>query len=476
MIVIVSNTVSAEVFKWVDKNGKVHFSDHAPNNDKTEIDVKSYTKGVDKSASAFLFDYDAIKLLEPKHYTSMKQTRRIGLEKVLLDIDGQTLGKNAVIGRIHAVHFKNKSVAGCANIKPTDMHFGHAKVLVNKSPLATNLHKMFQSYGYDSLGGDENIFVNQEKKFAELSVAAIIKKINILSCSKNSSVYDDAKVSTYLKVDWKVFDNLTRKTIFSTTTEGKDDGFKKLVRTRGNLASFTNAFVYAGQNLLANPEFEKLLEPDNQKMVSVSPNNSSSNTSLYLKLQTPIAGSTFSQRVRALKNGSVTVRSPMGHGSGFLITNTLLLTNFHVVEGQSRVMIVNGDIELQGTVLRTDKARDVALIELNSHPELQPLSISNIEPESGETLYLIGTPLDEALDHTVSKGILSASRIFDRQRYLQTDTAINPGNSGGPAFDAYGNVIGIAVRAIFSKDGGSKNIGYLIPIDDAFKALLIEKQ
>merc|ERR1719230_1555647 len=42
---------------------------------------------------------------------------------------------------------------------------------------------------------------------------------------------------------------------------------------------------------------------------------------------------------------------------------------------------------------------------------------------------------------------------------LQIDAAINPGNSGGPAFDARGQVIGIASSGI----PGQQNIGYIIP-------------
>ena len=50
---------------------------------------------------------------------------------------------------------------------------------------------------------------------------------------------------------------------------------------------------------------------------------------------------------------------------------------------------------------------------------------------------------------------------------------MNPGNSGGPVFNSSGNVIGITVAGMFTRDGGSKNINYVIPIVDALESLKI---
>ena len=67
----------------------------------------------------------------------------------------------------------------------------------------------------------------------------------------------------------------------------------------------------------------------------------------------------------------------------------------------------------------------------------------------------------------ITKGIVSritTARYSASQRLLsvQIDAAINGGNSGGPAFDANGEVVGVA----FAKNASSRvdNIGYLIPV------------
>lgn len=50
---------------------------------------------------------------------------------------------------------------------------------------------------------------------------------------------------------------------------------------------------------------------------------------------------------------------------------------------------------------------------------------------------------------------------------------VNHGNSGGPVFNKSGNVIGVTVSGLFTDDGASRNINYVIPILDALDALKI---
>jgi S1-C subfamily serine protease len=116
--------------------------------------------------------------------------------------------------------------------------------------------------------------------------------------------------------------------------------------------------------------------------------------------------------------------------------------------------------------------RDVALVELDELPPYEPLAVCRARADVGETVYVVGTPLDEKLSLTVTKGIISQHRTLKDQTYYQTDAVINKGNSGGPAFNEQGEVIGIAVAATFARGGGGLGINYLIPIDDALAAVI----
>jgi serine protease Do len=160
-----------------------------------------------------------------------------------------------------------------------------------------------------------------------------------------------------------------------------------------------------------------------------------------------------------------------GSGSGFLISDDgLLLTNDHVVAGSKYVKLKWSDgAESLGEVVRTDRRRDVALVRADAKGRL-PLALRTGEANQGETVYAIGSPLGEALQNTMTKGIVSANRVQGGQAFIQSDVAVTHGNSGGPLLDEKGQVIGITDWGIGS-DSGNLNLNFFIPIGDALRAL-----
>ena len=84
----------------------------------------------------------------------------------------------------------------------------------------------------------------------------------------------------------------------------------------------------------------------------------------------------------------------------------------------------------------------------------------------GEVVYAVGSPFGQSLSGTITRGVLSARRVFEGVPFLQSDVAVNPGNSGGPLIDANGRVIGITVIGT-----GAQGINMFIPIDDVLDKL-----
>ncbi|MDB5497621.1 MAG: hypothetical protein JWP28_1652 [Phenylobacterium sp.] len=160
-----------------------------------------------------------------------------------------------------------------------------------------------------------------------------------------------------------------------------------------------------------------------------------------------------------------------GSGSGFLISDDgLLLTNQHVVGSSKYVKLKWSDgTESLGEVLRVDRRRDVALVRADTKGRL-PLALRTSGVNQGETVYAIGSPLGEALQNTMTKGIVSANRVQDGQPFIQSDVAVTHGNSGGPLLDEKGQVIGLTDWGIGS-DSGNLNLNFFIPIGDALRVL-----
>ena len=78
-------------------------------------------------------------------------------------------------------------------------------------------------------------------------------------------------------------------------------------------------------------------------------------------------------------------------------------------------------------------------------------------------------PAGQDFQGTVSSGIVSANRVIDGLRYIQSDVSVSPGSSGGALLDETGSVIGITVSGV--QVGGPAGLNLFIPIGDAMDFL-----
>ena len=180
-----------------------------------------------------------------------------------------------------------------------------------------------------------------------------------------------------------------------------------------------------------------------------------------------LAAADVPELVRRHGDAVVMVKNAAGRGSGFLISRQgHVITNYHVVEGNSRVQIELFRRTPQGyekhdlkriKIIALQPLRDIALLQLDLE-ELKgeppaPLVISGDDDlHVGDLIFAVGSPL--GLERTVTQGIVSStSRRIGNLRMIQTDAAINPGNSGGPLFNARGEVIGIVCAGATMFDG-----------------------
>jgi S1-C subfamily serine protease len=149
-------------------------------------------------------------------------------------------------------------------------------------------------------------------------------------------------------------------------------------------------------------------------------------------------------------------------GSGFLASSDgLLLTARHVVGAAKYVKVRWADgAEGLGEVVRSDKARDVALIKTDPRGHA-PLRLRREPLQTGDAVFAVGAPLDPKFQSTVTRGVISAYRTFSGLNYIQSDATVNPGNSGGPLLDDKGEAIGATVGG-YTVTGAPTNINLFI--------------
>jgi S1-C subfamily serine protease len=250
--------------------------------------------------------------------------------------------------------------------------------------------------------------------------------------------------------------------VHTVSTEGASKNNEAVAG--GDTVAVLNAFAQASRNLLADNKFRDIVSRGGETIKETS-----------FKSGDSIVISTGSSKPLGnapdeWANGVVTVFAGSGHGSGFVISDNLILTNHHVVgESNSVTIKFNNGLQVVGKVIASNSGRDVAIVKVDATLP-KHFRITRVLPAVGSEVYAIGSPIDEKLHSTITRGIISGVREENKKMLIQSDVNIRPGNSGGPLVDKNGSVVGIAVSGLVL-NSVAQGINFFIPIDDALKSL-----
>lgn len=165
----------------------------------------------------------------------------------------------------------------------------------------------------------------------------------------------------------------------------------------------------------------------------------------------------------AADEAAVKARRNMTQGSAVAVTDRLLLTNCHVVEGRAWVEIRHRGQRHAAMLAAADRATDRCLlkapVKLTPAPGLRP--VSSVRP--GETVYTLGAPA--GLELTLAQGLVSGLREVKGIRHVQMTAPISPGSSGGGLFDGAGNLLGITTFLLRDHQG----LNFAIAAEEYFR-------
>ena len=190
---------------------------------------------------------------------------------------------------------------------------------------------------------------------------------------------------------------------------------------------------------------------------------------LYLETRSSIDKEFTDQVQESLKSVVHIYNNTQGwQGSGVAITEDIILTARHVVEGGVDFTITtNEGKELESVIAISNSKYDLAFIKV-SEPNLVPAKLGSVKDcVLGQQVYCIGSPYGKLNFNSLTLGIVSG---LDRncdvfgEHYgwsvaFTTDSAGHPGNSGCPVFSMDGVVRGILVG------GHSPVLIYCMPVD-----------
>jgi len=456
----------AEVFRWVDEKGRTHYGDKPPESkDKSKAAPR-----VDKINLEGQRIFSSVKQRQAIRYDFPERSRLVLFNELQIKLK-RSERKDLVIGT-YTKTYGNL----CGSPERIIWTVGYKDI--SESGLMSDVIGAFKKENYRMITGNMFSISNASSRLV-LTATMTRLRIDICEAYKRKSgnkTYE--KASVYVRMNWQLSERTSKKVLFTGSTEGAVNAFDRF-RKDGTTKAITAAIKMSATNLLAAQRFVEHMQPkaEDARLVAEAALQTSSHSELKLALQYGDARSSFKNEVPKLKKAAVTIRVNEGHGSGVILDKAgYVLTNAHVVGDSKDVVVLVNQLELPGKVIRTEPQRDVALIQVQKLTTAENAAISKSTLTEGDTIFVIGTPLDESLSNTITKGIYSAYREHEGMSYYQTDAAINPGNSGGPVFNEQGELIAISVAGVFTKSGASLNLNYLIPIESALTALNLKKE
>jgi len=137
-------------------------------------------------------------------------------------------------------------------------------------------------------------------------------------------------------------------------------------------------------------------------------------------------------------------------GSGFVITENVIVTNAHVVAGEEDVDVIRPDGKrLPATVVVFDAKRDLAVLRVD---KLGMPSLGRANAEAGATGAVFGHPGGQEMvraaparisDEVAAEGQDIYGEPTERQVFILAAN-LRPGDSGGPLVNTEGKVVGVA--------------------------------
>lgn len=360
----------------------------------------------------------------------------------------QTL--NAPVGEV-------RSGPGCGDAKPVYFDTPLAKEV--GAAMTYALQSSLRELGYQRNPAEDSVFADAPRRPVELELGALMQDFQLSYCNRSGNGIEGAG---YFRARWEIYASQAQKVVYSVTVEGSA-GEGRHATLMELYRAVSRALV---RNLLADPGAAAWLGGD-QPLPPPAPPAAVREGSLRLEAVKPASGGLL-PNVTLLRAAVLTVEAGSSSGSGFLISRQgYVLTNQHVVKGQHFVKLrLASGRELVGEVVQEQAGRDVALVRTEAGLEPLPLRVGDLAP--GETVYALGSPLGEKFSGSLTRGIVSAYRSRDGQRFIQSDVAILPGSSGGPLLDEAGRVVGLAQSVAAAGQG---RINFFIPVADALKAL-----
>lgn len=339
--------------------------------------------------------------------------------------------------------------------KYKELNSNDEKIAFDNSIFSNTLNDLLLKYNYIDTTG-----TILKKKTNSLYVNASVKNVDIYDISNYSARKHQPYLSSEVTIEWELTD-IYGQPQYRETIKGDSGEFKVLSDLQESVFNCLNDAVTSSYlKFMSAPELRQLLHKEVNKKIDFED----------ITLRRGTNPSEIEQAMQA----SVTVKTDLGHGSGFVVSSDgYIVTNLHVIANAKKIQVFSADqIPMEAVLIRQNEYKDLALLKVEkAFPYSFHISLEK-NYKVGDDIYAIGTPNSVELGQSLSKGIISGERNSEEDRYIQTDASVNNGNSGGAMINRQGMLLGVVNSKMSGI--GVEGIGFAIPAYEIGKALFIK--
>lgn len=193
----------------------------------------------------------------------------------------------------------------------------------------------------------------------------------------------------------------------------------------------------------------------------------------------------FASRARAASVMILALgRSSKEHsqGSGFFIAPGIIVTNRHVVDKGTKLIVIMPDkTEVTAKLVGKSTTIDAAVLKVDrtNHSSLRFARSATVQ--IGSQVCAVGYPVSDYLaaasgtgdfskalagiSPTSTYGRIGGRQVLKNTKCLHLDLNLNPGNSGGPVVDRASQVVGVSTYKLMGSDGTVQGMNFAIEAD-----------
>lgn len=251
---IFASSVKADLYKWVDENGKTHYSDKSPKTHDSSMIAPELTQRQQvKHRSSQLV---------PITLPYEKKSRKMLVSDVKYNWTRPGTGKKKL-----GVYYLGRFCTSRGAIYSPDVYSNHAKLFPGESTIPMTIRRAIDKLGYESQSSKLHELSIRMQKKNRLYLKAEVNDLEIHSCAPIYSLTRTISTKEIpwsnfthnrasVNVQWSLFDELDTAPIFNTSTSGYVDNWKIKQLTNKTIEQ---ALTIATNNLFSHQQFVDLI-------------------------------------------------------------------------------------------------------------------------------------------------------------------------------------------------------------------------